>query len=136
MTPRGYGIACRCAPIVAGDLVARAGVPVGRPGHRTADARPRAAGLEAAAVGAGGEAVQRVIDDARADEAAARRAGGGRYAQADLTRVQTALQLDAGERGEEVLGALAVDVAVAADHRAGVVVLHVDDRQDVLDVQR
>src|SRR5579884_2862102 len=118
------------------DLVARAGVPVRRPGHRAADAGPGGRRLEAAAVGPGGQAVQRRVNHRRAHEAAAGRAGGGRHAEADLARVQAVLQLDTGEGDQEVLGALRVDVAVAAVHRAGVVVLHVHDGQDVLHVQR
>src|SRR5262249_41623679 len=119
-----------------GPGVAGRGVPVGRPGHRAADARPGGAGVPAAAAGVLGEAVQRVVDPGRADVAGARGAGGRRGADADLRRRQAGLDGGAGQRGDEVHRALTVHAAVTAVHRTAVVVLRVDDGQDVLDLQR
>ena len=58
----------------------------------------------------------------------------GGQAEADLARVQAHFQLDTGESGHEVGGALFVHLTVASQHRTGVVVLHVHDGEDVGDV--
>src|SRR5690606_8560541 len=121
----------------AGEVPVVAGVPVDRPGHRAADARVGARRGELAAVRAGGQAGERLVDHGRGDHAAARGTRAGREAERHLVGPQAVLELDAGERGDEVDGALGVrEGLVAAEHRAGVVVLGVHHGEDVADVQR
>ena len=93
--------------------------------------------LEGPAVRAPGQAVQGVVHDGRDDIPAARAARwrpGRRGRPGTGSRPPSSwMQASAVRKSTEPWR---VDLAVAAEHRTAVVVLHVDDREDVLDVQR
>src|SRR5690606_37513105 len=119
-----------------GEFVAVRGVPVDRPGHGPAHARVGLLGDEVAAALELLQAGEGVVDHRRVDVARSGGAGNGGEAEADLAGLEAGLELDAGLGGQEVDVALAVDLAVAPEPAAGVVVLHVDDGQDVLGADR
>src|SRR5699024_924027 len=100
-----------------GELVTVRSVPVDRPGHNAADGPVGRLGGERAAGPAFLEAVEGVDDTLGLQVPAAGGVGGGGQAEADLFGFQVHLELDAGECGHEVRGALLVHRAVAALHR-------------------